>query len=239
MNKLVKRDKPRLIQGILLKCVDGVWIDRDGLTPPSEMLVIGTTRGLQCWGREQDLLDEIPETSDEPLPDLDALNAQIPEDEWGPGLDGKPRPPWTFNWIVYLLDPATASTYTFINRTWGAQQAVEQLEDRIKWMRTLRGNAVAPIVQLDRRPMKIKRLGGAVKMRPEFTVVDWRDLSGDQKPAQLPPPDDKDPAGAAAKPPAEKQKKVGKPVKPVTIQEELNDDLPDDLAPPKNILRAG
>jgi hypothetical protein len=44
-------------------------------------------------------------------------------------------------------------------------------------------------------------------------------------------------------PPPEHKKKakaaVGTPVKPTTLAEELNDDLPDDLKAPTNILKAG
>src|SRR6476620_5419445 len=81
MNTVAKRDKPRLIQGVILKCVDGRWLDGDGLIPPSEMLVIGITHALQCWGKDKDLLDAIIEQPNEELPDVDALNAQIPEEE--------------------------------------------------------------------------------------------------------------------------------------------------------------
>jgi hypothetical protein len=49
MNDMMKREKPRLIQGVIAKCVDGRWADSDGLPLPTELLVIGTTRALQCW----------------------------------------------------------------------------------------------------------------------------------------------------------------------------------------------
>jgi hypothetical protein len=225
MNKLVKRDKPRLIQGILLKCVDGKWTDGDGLTPPAEMLVIGITHALQCWGKDNEPLDWEIEEPDKPLPDPDALNSQIPEAEWGVDLNGRPRPPWAFNWVVYLLDPATATTYTYLNSTWGAQLAVERLEDRTKWMKALRGADVRSIVKLDSRPMKIKRLGGAVKLRPEFTILDWRAL--DVGISQTATPRLEHKAETAAEP-APKKVKVGKPpVKPTTIAEEIDDGIPD------------
>jgi hypothetical protein len=220
MNQVTKRDKPRLIQGVILKCVDGRWTDGDGLAPPSEMLVIGITHALQCWGKDKDLLDTIIEQPGEELPDVDALNAQIPEEEWGVGFDNKPRAPWAFNWVVYLLDPESASTYTFINSTAGARIATERLEDRIKWMRTLRGNDVAPIVQLKSRPMKTGH-AGVVKQRPEFTVIEWRDLN--VKPAA---PQIEHKAETVAEP-APKKVKVGKLVKPTTIAEEIDDGIPD------------
>jgi len=263
MANVTKHEKTRVIQGVILKCIDGRWTDGDSLTPPTEMLVIGITRALQCWGRDRDLLDVILEQPGKTLPDADELNEQIPASEWPPGLDGKPRRPWSLNWIAYLLDPATASTYTFINSTTGARVAVERLEDRIKWMRTLRGANVAPIVKLDSRPMKTKM---GVKQRPEFTVLEWRDLSGDgpntlqlrsdspsapqleyrpeSAPAQNPEigPDVIKRVEPAAPPAAKSKKKaaVGKPVNPTTISEEIDDALPDDLAaPPINIRKAG
>ena len=47
MNDVMKREKPRLIQGIIAKCVDGRWADSDGLPLPTELLVVGITRALQ------------------------------------------------------------------------------------------------------------------------------------------------------------------------------------------------
>jgi hypothetical protein len=91
-------------------------------------------------------------------------------------------------------------------------------------MARLRGIGVTALVRPDNRQMKTKF---GQKLRPEFTILEWRDLgAGDQQPAQLPPPTDKDPAGAAAKPPAEKKTTIGKPVKPVTQQEEIDDEIP-------------
>jgi len=236
MNQVAKRDKPRLIQGVILKCIDGRWTDGDGLTPPSEMLVIGITHALQCWGKEQDLLDTIIEQPDQPLPDPEALNAQIPEEEWGLGLDNKPRPPWAYNWVVYLLDIGSAGTYTFINSTRGAQFAVERLEDKMKWMRVLRGNDVTPIVRLESRPMKTSF---GQKMRPEFTVVEWRDLSVEHAAPQIEHKSEAVAEPASTTPKKKEKPTVGKPVKPTTIQEEIDDDLPDNLKAPPNILKAG
>jgi hypothetical protein len=218
MNKIMKYE--RLIQGDLLKCVDGHWSP----PPPPELLVVRTTRALQCWSDGKPI-DTIIEQPGEPLPDLDELNAKIPENEWEPGLDGKPRPPWQLNYVVYLANMDTGDVFTFANSTTGARIAWERLTDRIEMMRRLRGDRVAPIVKLESKEMKTSF---GKKLRPEFTIVEFRNLEGDgdAHPAQLPPPNDKDPTGAAAKPPAEKPKTtVGKPVKPVTQQEEMDDEI--------------
>ena len=159
------------------------------------------------------------------MPDIDELNAKIPENEWELGLNAKPRPPWQLNWVVYLLNPETADTYTFLNSTAGARIAVERLEDKFHWMRRMRGPGVVPIVRLDSRPMKTNF---GQKMRPEFTILEWRDIGTAEQKAtpqieqQKPAPDStaSNPSTPAAK------TRPGKPVKPVELDEELDDSIP-------------
>jgi hypothetical protein len=235
-----RNDKPRLIApgSVILKCVDGRWMDGDGLTPAGEVLAAATTTGLQCWGNK-DLLDEIVEQPGQPLPNVDELNAQIPKKEWGLGLDGKPRPPWQFNWVAYLIDLTSATKYTFLNSTTGAKIAVTRLADRMQTMCILRGPGVRPLVKLDSRPMKTEF---GQKMRPEFTILDWRDF-GEASGGFLPGggrPMLESPKRPEARPQDAKKAPPGKPVKPVSVSEEIDDGLPDDLAPPPaNILKAG
>jgi hypothetical protein len=224
------------------------------------MVVIGTDRVLRCWGADNDLLDYVVEQPGEPLPDVEDLNSQIPETEWSTGLNGEPRPPWERCVRAFLLDPETASVYTFINSTVGARIAVERLEDRTKWMRTLRGADVVPIVKLDSRPMKTNF---GKQMRPEFTVTEWREFSakhafpqiehqeaeGEALRGRLQDANTEDRAGfrdgvveGALETPEKKKTKapVGKPVKPTTIAEEIDDGIPDDMkAPPVNVLKTG
>lgn len=234
MDQVLKSEKPRIIQGVILKCVDGRWEDKDGLTPPDNLMAMGTARCLQCW-KDQQPVDTIVETEAEPLPDADELNAAIPVEEWEKGLDGKPRPPWQVQCAVYLIDPVSGSTWTFINSTMGARIAYERLTDKFRWMRRLRGDNIAPIVKLDSRPMKTTF---GQKMRPEFTILEWRDLGGGKAAAPLQIAHEAVPAPAAvpttqptvdAATAATPKKKVGRPVKPISLKEELNDDLPDCL----------
>jgi hypothetical protein len=240
MTQIVKHSKSRLFVGVALKCVDGHWNDADGLIPPDQLLVIGTTKALQCW-QEQKPIHTIVETPGEPLPDIDTLNEKIPREEWEEDLNGNPRPPWQLNYVVYLLDPDTADTFTWANSTTGARIAFERLTDKFTWMRAMRGANVLPLVKLDSRPMTTKF---GVKQRPEFTILEWRDL-GVPAPAiaapQTPlieqqktvtPAEESAQAETAEPAPAPKRtakptstKKVGKPVKPVSLREELNDQV--------------
>ena len=95
--------RQHLLRGTLLKWneVDG-YLDRDGVQPvEGPYLLLAMEEGYQRW-KNQILIDEI---IDKPLPDLEQLNAAIPKSEWEPGLDGHPRPPYSHQYCVYLLDP--------------------------------------------------------------------------------------------------------------------------------------
>jgi hypothetical protein len=197
----------RLIQGEILRCVDGRWSLKDdtALPPNMRLVAVATAEALQHW-QDQKPIETIVKQPGQPLPNVDELNAAIPEKQWEEGLDGSPRPPWVKQQVVYLINPADASIYTYINSTTGAQIAVRHLKDRVRMMRALRGSKVVPIVELNSKVMKT-RFGQ--KARPEFVVHDWRELSGLQAPSAVPAIEH-----------------VGKPVAPVTVKDELNDDIP-------------
>ena len=194
----------RLIQGTIVRCVDGVWGAKDEteLSSDLRLLALSTALALQRW--ENGLPAEtIIKRPGEPLPNVDELNKKIPQKKWEKGIDGKPRPPWQKQYVVYLLDPATAAVFTFINSTKGAEIAVEHLKRRVKLMRALRGDRVVPVVKLDSKPMSTQF---GIKQRPEFTITDWRELGG--SPSAVPVIE-----------------QIGAPVKPVSLQEELNDSI--------------
>ena len=112
-----------------------------------------------------------------------------------------------------LLNPLDAAFFTFINGTVGAAIAVDRLKNKVVWMRQLRGSNVVPLVKLDSKPMKT-RFGQ--KMRPEFTILEWRQLGGgglkEVNAARIEHRPD-DCAGL-------------QPVELVSIEEEMNDSIP-------------
>jgi hypothetical protein len=198
----------RLIHGSLLKCVDGRWSTQDDPDlSSSQLLALTTAKAIQRWQNKEPIESIVD--SGQGLPDVDVLNAKIPRAEWEPGLDGQPRPPWQKQYVVYLLNLADASIYTFANSTVGARIAFERLADRVSWMRAIKGADVFPLVTLNSKPMKTKM---GVKRRPEFTISDWRDLSGGPAQRAI----DARPATA----------RIGKPVKAPTSAEMLDDEIP-------------
>jgi hypothetical protein len=212
-------NEERVIRGTLLKCVDGAWSTRDDTPLPKALMAVGTDNFLQKW-QEQKPVETI---IDKPLPNVDALNGAIPESEWEEGIDGKPRPPWQHQYAVYLVNPADGSVYTFCNSTVGAAMAYRNLKERVGMMRKMQGVSVYPVVQLGKATFQGKF---GPKITPEFNIVDWRELGGDG--AALPSA----PVAQIEHKPTETPKEpvqYGKPVKPPSLSEELNDDLPEGL----------
>jgi hypothetical protein len=200
----------RVIQGSIIRCVDGEWTDGDGepFPPDTKLLVLATAMALQHW-KNKEPVETILKKPGEPLPDVDELNKKIPKKEWELGLDKTPRPPWGIQHIVYLLNPHDAGLHTFINGTVGARIAVDRLKTKVVWMRQLRGANVVPLVKLDTKTMKTKF---GPKQRHEFTILEWRQLGSDARPMRLENHPD-DCAGLER-------------VEPVSIEEEMNDSIP-------------
>jgi hypothetical protein len=200
----------RVIIGAHLKCVDGHWSENDVELPTgSKLLALACDKILQNWENQKPIGQPIRSAPDgKSLIELrDEFNERIPESEWEEGING-PRPPWVLSYIVYLLDEQTAEKFTFANSTTGARIAFETLQDRVAWMRRLRGANVVPLVELTSKPMKTRY---GVKQRPEFKILEWRNLSGGSFAAQL----------TKIEPQA-----IGKPVKPPSLSEDLDDEIP-------------
>jgi hypothetical protein len=163
----------RLIKGQLIRWNEtNGWMDRDGLRPPEIMLAVALSEAIQRW-RDKKVVEEI---TAKPLPDVNLLNEAVPKHEWELGLDGQPKPPYSHQFVVYLLDPGSGAFFTYLNSTVGARIAHEQLREKVVTMRTLRGTRVVPVVKLTHRPMKTFV---GMKHRPEFEIVGWKQLGGE------------------------------------------------------------
>jgi hypothetical protein len=147
------------------------WVDRDGLTPPSPLLVFAIDEALRMWKANQPTI-----IRDKPLPDLEQLNASIPRSEWERGIDGQPRKPWEHIVIVRLVNPGTGEIYKYEAATTGAHIAYDKLKESVMTTRMLRGTRVMPIVLLSEKPMKTNYGMG---LRPHFEIVDWKIPGGD------------------------------------------------------------
>jgi hypothetical protein len=242
----------RLLKGSYLKWTDAAhWVDRDGLTPPSPLLVIAINEVLQRWKN-----NKAEVIADKPLPDPEQLNSAIPQAEWERGTDGQLRKPWAHVVVVYLVNLATGEFYTYTSPTVGAHIAYDALKEAVITMRALRGAKCMPLVNLDERPMKT---AFGVRRRPHYQIVGWNTPGDDARaiPVKPTPPQLSAPtvaaetplapaAAAAAAAPApttvagQPRQATPKPpvkltgetlatmgdVKPVTLSEVLDDEIP-------------
>lgn len=145
------------------------WFDRDGLVPPSPLLVIRIDEGIRSWPDNNNNKPEV--ILDKPLPDLEELNASVPKSQWKDGLDGKPRPPYEHIIIVYLIAVATGEIYKYEATTTGAHIAFDHLKEAVMGMRMLRGERVRPLVHLNEAPMKTHF---GTSRRPHFEIIGWK-----------------------------------------------------------------
>jgi hypothetical protein len=226
----------RLTRGTAIKWAETTgWLDLAGVKPPTgPYLLWGVEEGLRHWHNRQIVEEKITK----PLPDLDQLNAAVPTNTWENGPDGKPRPPWSLQHIVYLLDPTGGKFYTHMNSTVGARMMNEELEERWMVMIELRGADVVAVVELSHRAFKTKKWG--TKLRPDLHVLEWRRHGGGERlvapvtpqiagPATPEPVPTTPPAASSSTPAAQPAPKPGYEIldriKPVTASEELKDQV--------------
>jgi hypothetical protein len=171
----IQLEPDRVICGAFVQFVDnrGGWILHETKKPlpkDHEYLALGTRRAVQRFvdGRPE-VIAEVPDGP--ALPDVDELNAAIPEDEWQTGLAGKPEPPWRQEFVLYALDLDALSVITFANSTIGAMRAVTEIESRWDWARALYGDDVRPLLKLADAPFPTSF---GERKRPFFEVTGWR-----------------------------------------------------------------
>jgi hypothetical protein len=215
---------------------------RDGETIGSDvkLIVTGIVRAVLKWPPGK---NERPETTvippGAPFPDIEAMNNDVPQDQWRQGPAG-PQGPYQAQRAITMIEPISMDEFTFTTSTIGGTIACTDLVHKVNVMRRYRG-PVSPIITLGDAPMRTRY---GERRRPSFHIVDWIRMGGDEpQQAALPAPS---PAGSGsnaarvieAKPepakeaaePAKKPKrsKSGsfKRAEPLSTKEELNDEIP-------------
>jgi hypothetical protein len=122
-----------------------------------------------------------------------------------------------------MLDPATGTVYTHSNSTLGAQTNYELLHEAVQSTRMLRGTRVYPVVALERRP-------NGRKERPHTQIIDWREApNGDPRllaASSVPQLTAPTPAATAQAATATGTLDAMKPMKPIAIEEFVDDSIP-------------
>jgi hypothetical protein len=167
----------RLIQGDLVKFTpQATWVTRSGaeLSGNLELVAVNVIRVVKKWADGQPIETRVLGPG-EKLPNLEELNAAVPQSEWREGPDGKLRGPWEAEFLVYLLNPDTAERFSFATGTIGGGIAVRDLIDRVSLMRKVRGAQVYAVVSPSAVPMKTRY---GTRTRPHFVVKRWVRLDG-------------------------------------------------------------
>ena len=165
----------RLIQDEILKFTDGHWSSRSGIVfqHGTVMLAAFTAHAVQHFEFDGPVMkDTVVKMSSKELPDIEELNSKIPREEWNTDRFGNTNPPWRHQYIVYLEDPQTASLYTYINSTGGAEIAVGKLEGQLKRMTWLCGKRLGAVVELHEQLVSKQYK----KMGPRFQITGWFEL---------------------------------------------------------------
>jgi hypothetical protein len=211
------RKNSGLLRGTVLKFGNTAeWeIKDDGevLGPEIRLILTDVARVVTKWGADKKPAETVVLGHGEQFPDVEDWNDKTPKSEWIDGLNG-PRGPWQTQQIVYFVDPRSMAQFSWPTSTTGGAIAIRELMDSVKAMRRFRPGA-CPLIELSSKFMNTK-FGG--RQRPHFVIHNWVGLPGNEpQPAALPAPT-----------------ATVQSVKPVTLQEELNDEIPTFENPKEN-----
>jgi hypothetical protein len=187
----------------ILKYLDRQWSVADVVVAKTKYVVRGYTESVVRFEN-----GTVVETiSEKPLPNVDDLNAAIPEKFWSLGPDGNARPPWQRQFAIYLLDMASGYELTFPARSGGAIVAAERLKSAVENKRRFVGEPLWPIVEPESAPYS-RRFN---KSRPDLKIVGWVNQNGEMLPLDyIGKQRERDPG-----------KRTGK-----ALREELDDEIP-------------
>jgi hypothetical protein len=182
---------------VKLKFVDPDW-SADGVDCNGRTLVCyDKTYSVIRWGDDKKPLETIPLARGEPCPDVNAMNSNIPKEQWRIAF-GKPEAPYQLQRCLEFLDPVSMERLSWPHNVLvaGSSRAAEELEGKVKTVRRLRGENLYPKVRLEHKTMPTRDYGPIE--RPFLAVVGWVRLGQHgiedvnlnapvQRPAQLPP----------------------------------------------------
>jgi hypothetical protein len=146
-------------------------IGEDVVAADREFVVAEGFKVVQKWADQRPVKTDRYEMH-EPLPDIDALNAAAPREEWVEKF-GQPTGPWDWNYVLRLVDLKTAQVFTYLTNSVGGGQAVRDLRQSVGMARRMYGDNVYPKVLLRDVFMNTK-YGG--RQRPHFEIVGYEEL---------------------------------------------------------------
>jgi len=178
---------------------EATWVNSSGEELPRALeLIAGNVLRVTTYWKDGRPIEEKTKIlpPGQKFPDVEKLNAEVPQSEWGEGPDGRPRGPWQNQHVVRLLDLGTMSKYSWPSpvTTIGSAICVSEVVDQVQWMRRYRGQRVYPVLTLSDTFMPT-RYGG--RQRPHFEIKRWITFGdgGTMLPAAGQPPTAKEVTG--------------------------------------------
>jgi hypothetical protein len=170
------------ITGKMLKFKKGHYYvgkgDEEELPLGTELVALSTTVGWQKW-QDGKCIDRRFRVAGERLPTREQLDDQ--------DLIDTDDDPWQLTRFLYLLDPKTASDYTFVTTSWGGHDAIRTLSRQIA-IRRANGSGANAVVKLGVGHKQSKEYGSIPA--PKFEVVDWTGETARPKPITSKPKHD-------------------------------------------------
>jgi len=119
-----QKPSSRIIQGTRVKFTNETkWLtDADAEMPPVELVAADILRVVQKW-KDGNPDETIILDAGQKFPDVEEMNARVPQSEWEEGPDGKRHGPWQAQYVVYLLNPDSLDRYTYTTATVGGGNA--------------------------------------------------------------------------------------------------------------------
>ena len=218
-----------IIQGTKIKFLDPRWvIDKTEKDITGKLLTaIAVVNVVNKWGHDGELLEKRILAPGEKFPDFEKLNEQCPKSEWRMAF-GKLVGPWSGQHVLYLIDKLyNPFTWASPTTTVGSAVAVVNLVNQIKRVRRFRGEHVYPLVELNH--VHFPNAYKPDRERPDLRIIDWVRF-GDGGNLVSSSPNTPVLTGPATATPEPKAESSGKPpeaqsVKPITTQEELDDEI--------------
>jgi hypothetical protein len=168
----------QFIKDAMVKFIDTAFIvDKTEELPDEPLVATGVVTAWVHWGEDNDgnkrPIEHRVTEAGKIHPDRDDLPDQD-ESQWSPGLDGKPADPWKDTRYLYLINPRSGQSYTFVTDSYGGRRAVGSLKSKILNVRWVYPGAV-PLIKCTSAPFKTQY---GMKRRPEFKILEWRNRGG-------------------------------------------------------------
>jgi hypothetical protein len=220
------------IQGSKIKFLDPDWWLNGVKITHQQFTVVGVANVVNKWGSDNKLLVSRVLEPGEKFPDFDKLNAECPKSEWRMAF-GQLVGPWSGQHLLYMIDKLyNPYTWASPTTTVGSAIAVRNLVEQINRVRRFRGEHVYPLVELSH--VHFPNAYKSDRERPDLKIIDWvRFGDGGNLVSSSPnTPALTGPTTATPEPKAEpKAEPSGRPpeaqsVEPITLKEELGDELP-------------